>query len=77
VEDGATNVRWIWAPSHQDPGDPVCNHWSLYYPGDAYVEDDPDDYSLCTSQSAFDAFAALANDPFFGGTGAKATYACP
>ena len=27
----------------------------------------PDDYSLCTSQGAFDTFAAIANDPFFGG----------
>jgi len=165
VSEGATNVRWIWAPSHQDPGDSKCNHWSLYYPGDAYVDavgvdgynkfrigdgggpdanmpwtsfhdifqpiydeyatkpfivaetasaedpatdgrkaqwitdalaamktmprlkaftwfikgpvkGDPDDYSLCTSQGAFDAYAAMANDPFFGGTGAKAAYTC-
>jgi hypothetical protein len=39
VKAGVTNVRWVWAPSHQDPTDPKCdNHWTSYYPGDAYVD---------------------------------------
>jgi hypothetical protein len=41
------------------------------------VGGDPDDYSLCTSQSAFDAYSNLAQDPYFGGTGAAPSYTCP
>jgi mannan endo-1,4-beta-mannosidase len=39
ADAGASNVVWIWAPSHQDVTQGACaNHWSDYYPGDAYVD---------------------------------------
>ena len=39
VADGATNVVWVWAPDAADAaGTPAWNHWTAYYPGDAYVD---------------------------------------
>ena len=38
VREGATNVVWIWCIIVTDvPSDP-WNHWTNYYPGDAYVD---------------------------------------
>lgn len=35
---GATNVVWVWAPSVHDVPSASWNHWTNYYPGDAYVD---------------------------------------
>jgi Glycosyl hydrolase family 26 len=38
VSQGATNVVWIWCINVADvPAEP-WNHWTSYYPGDAYVD---------------------------------------
>jgi len=42
-EEQACNVAFVWAPNYAscpDPSDPqyAWNHWSNYYPGDAYVD---------------------------------------
>ena len=35
---GATNAVWVWSPNASDvPAEP-WNHWTRYYPGDAYVD---------------------------------------
>jgi hypothetical protein len=38
VADGATNVAWVWCPLVTDVPADAWNHWSNYYPGDAYVD---------------------------------------
>ena len=38
VQDGATNVVWIWCPLVADVPAEAWNHWTNYYPGDAYVD---------------------------------------
>jgi hypothetical protein len=35
---GATNVVWVWGPGHQDAPAAAWNHWTEYYPGDAWVD---------------------------------------
>ncbi|MHB8512482.1 MAG: glycoside hydrolase family 26 protein [Actinomycetota bacterium] len=35
---GATNVVWVWSPNSQDVPSASWNHWTNYYPGDAYVD---------------------------------------
>jgi hypothetical protein len=41
-QQGVTNVVWVWTPNTEsnpggtDPSSP--NHWTRYYPGDAYVD---------------------------------------
>jgi endoglucanase len=35
---GATNVVWVWSPGHQDAPAAAWNHWTNYYPGDAWVD---------------------------------------
>ncbi len=38
VAAGALNVQWVFCPDNADvPGD-SWNHWTAYYPGDAYVD---------------------------------------
>src|SRR5437764_3314519 len=37
-EEGATNVAWVWSPNDSDVPDEPWNHWTHYYPGDAYVD---------------------------------------
>lgn len=38
VQEGATNVVWVWCVNQNDsPGD-SWNHWTQYYPGDGYVD---------------------------------------
>jgi hypothetical protein len=38
ARDGATNAVWVWAPNCVDQPQTPWNHWSRYYPGDAYVD---------------------------------------
>jgi len=38
VSQGATNVVWIWCINVADVPAAPWNHWSKYYPGDAYVD---------------------------------------
>lgn len=35
---GATNAVWVWSPNCADHPRAGWNHWSRYYPGDAYVD---------------------------------------
>jgi hypothetical protein len=37
-QEGATNVVWVWCPLVANVPDEPWNHWSQYYPGDAYVD---------------------------------------
>jgi hypothetical protein len=37
-QQGATNAVWVWAPSVHDIPKDTWNHWTNYYPGDAYVD---------------------------------------
>jgi hypothetical protein len=36
--EGATNTLWVWSPNASDVPAAGWNHWSRYYPGDAYVD---------------------------------------
>ena len=36
--EGATNVVWVWSPNAQDVPNQPWNHYTNYYPGDAYVD---------------------------------------
>ncbi len=38
VEEGATNVVWVWCPLVTDVPSAGWNHWTNYYPGDEYVD---------------------------------------
>jgi hypothetical protein len=38
AQEGATNVVWVWSPNGSDVPAQSWNHWSRYYPGDAYVD---------------------------------------
>ena len=38
VHEGATNAVWVWSPYAQDLPARGWNHWTRYYPGDAYVD---------------------------------------
>jgi beta-mannanase len=35
---GATNVRWVWAPSNVDVPDVSSNRMEAFYPGSSYVD---------------------------------------
>jgi hypothetical protein len=35
---GATNAVWVWSPNASDVPAASWNHWTRYYPGDAYVD---------------------------------------
>jgi hypothetical protein len=35
---GATNTTWVWSPNDRDVPSDSWNHWTRYYPGDAYVD---------------------------------------
>src|SRR5262245_44760314 len=35
---GANNVTWVWTPNDRDVPSSSWNHWTQYYPGDAYVD---------------------------------------
>jgi hypothetical protein len=38
VQEGATNVFWVWCPNANDVPAVPWNHWTEYYPGDDYVD---------------------------------------
>ena len=38
AHEGADNVIWVWAPNVTDVPAEGWNHWTNYYPGDAYVD---------------------------------------
>jgi hypothetical protein len=38
VQEGATNVFWVWCPNANDVPEVPWNHWTNYYPGDEYVD---------------------------------------
>jgi beta-mannanase len=38
AERGATNAVWVWSPNCIDKPADAWNHWTGYYPGDAYVD---------------------------------------
>ncbi len=37
-QEGATNAVWVWCPNSDDVPAARWNHFSRYYPGDAYVD---------------------------------------
>jgi hypothetical protein len=67
VQVGATNVVWIWCINVADvPGD-AWNHWTNYYPGDAYVDwVGLDAYNWGSSSSCciWEAFGDLVDAPY-------------
>ena len=38
VQEGATNVTWVWSINHESIPNTPANAFSAYYPGDAYVD---------------------------------------
>lgn len=38
VEEGATNVTWVWSINRNSVPDTYANRFAAYYPGDAYVD---------------------------------------
>jgi glycosyl hydrolase family 26 len=36
--EGTTNAVWVWSPNASDVPAAGWNHWTHYYPGDAYVD---------------------------------------
>jgi hypothetical protein len=36
--EGANNVLWVWSPNSESVPNSGWNHWTKYYPGDAYVD---------------------------------------
>jgi hypothetical protein len=37
-QEGATNALFVWCPNHSDWPATPSNHWTRYYPGDAYTD---------------------------------------
>jgi len=37
-QEGATNVTWVWSINHESVPNNSSNAYSVYYPGDAYVD---------------------------------------
>jgi Glycosyl hydrolase family 26 len=37
-QEGATNAAFVWCPNASDGPKTAENHWTRYYPGDAYVD---------------------------------------
>jgi hypothetical protein len=74
VADGATNVVWVWCPLVTDvPAEP-WNHWTNYYPGDAYVDwVGLDAYNWGTSSSCctWQSFSTLTTDLYSDYAGKK------
>ena len=38
VQQGATNVKWVWSPLQEDVPQTTVNRFERYYPGQAYVD---------------------------------------
>ncbi len=65
AQEGATNTVWVWSPNCRDRPRADWNHWSRYYPGDAYVDWVAcDGYNRGTAQptSSWRSFSALYGD---------------
>jgi FlgD Ig-like domain/Glycosyl hydrolase family 26 len=61
---GATNVSWVWCPNDRDVPSASWNHWTNYYPGDAYVDwvcIDGYNWGTTQSWSSWTPFASLYN----------------
>jgi hypothetical protein len=59
---GATNAIWVWSPNFEDVPREAWNHWSSYYPGDAYVDwiaADGYNWGTTMSWSSWTSFASL------------------
>jgi hypothetical protein len=67
VQVGATNVVWIWCIIVTDvPSDP-WNHWTNYYPGDAYVDWvglDAYNWGSSSSCCVWESFTDLIDSPY-------------
>jgi endoglucanase len=62
VAEGATNVLWVWCPLVNDVPATPWNHWTDYYPGDAYVDwvgIDAYNWGSSSSCCVWQSFAAL------------------
>jgi endoglucanase len=60
--EGATNVVWVWCPNQSDVPSASWNHWTNYYPGDAYVDwvgVDGYNWGTTRSWSRWTSFASL------------------
>jgi Glycosyl hydrolase family 26 len=60
--EGASNVIWIWSPNNEDVPSASWNHYTNYYPGDAYVDwvgIDGYNWGDTRSWSSWSAFSAL------------------
>jgi hypothetical protein len=74
VADGATNVAWVWCPLVADVPSDAWNHWTNYYPGDAYVDwVGLDAYNWGTSSSCctWQSFGELVTDLYDDYAGKK------
>lgn len=74
VQQGATNVLWIWCINVADVPSAPWNHWTGYYPGDAYVDwVGLDAYNWGTSSSCcvWQSFADLVVAPYQDYVGKK------
>jgi beta-mannanase len=59
---GATNATWVWCPNDRDIPSEGWNHWTKYYPGDAYVDwvgVDGYNWGTTKSWSSWMSFASL------------------
>jgi hypothetical protein len=59
---GATNATWVWCPNDRDLPSVGWNHWTNYYPGDAYVDwvgVDGYNWGTTKSWSSWMSFASL------------------
>jgi hypothetical protein len=57
---GVTNVQWVWPLSSSDIG---SNHWTAYYPGDAFVDwVDVHDYQYSQDSDPWTAIEGIYND---------------
>jgi beta-mannanase len=59
---GANNATWVWCPNDRDLPSVRWNHWTNYYPGDAYVDwvgVDGYNWGKTKSWSSWMSFAAL------------------
>jgi hypothetical protein len=61
AKEGATNAVWVWSPNCSDWPAEAWNHWTNYYPGDAYV-----DWVACDEYNWGNPWASFRG--LFGGT---------
>jgi Glycosyl hydrolase family 26 len=73
-EEGASNAVWVWSPNAADVPAVSWNHWTKYYPGDAYVDwVGIDGYNWGTTQpwSSWTSFASLVQPVYSDYAGRK------